>query len=165
VTHGPDTKQDRVVVVRRRLRAPRKFLFQAWTEPARFVRWFGPKTWTVERCELDLRAGGTWRAWLKTSSGASVYVGGEYSEVEPDRRIVFTWDTNPEGSPPEALSIVTVELQDRGDGVEVSVTHRELSSGQAVDMDAGWNNSLDSLEAYVSEDSPYRGFSATSEEN
>jgi uncharacterized protein YndB with AHSA1/START domain len=165
VTQGPDAKQGRVVVVRRRLRAPRKFLFQAWTEPARFLRWFGPKTWAVERCELNPRVGGSWRAWLKTDSGTSVYVGGVYSEFEPDRGVVFTWDTNPEGSPPQALSIVTAEFLDQLDGVQICVTHRELSTGQAVDMDAGWNNSLDSLEEYVSAESPHWGFSATSEEN
>jgi uncharacterized protein YndB with AHSA1/START domain len=97
---SPETKRDRIVVARRCIRAPRKFLFEAWTDPARFARWFGPRTWTVERCEIDLRPGGAWRAWLKTGNGASVYVGGVYSEFEPDRRVVFTWDTNPEGSQP-----------------------------------------------------------------
>ncbi len=165
MTPGPGAMQDRVVVVRRRFRAPREFLFQAWTDPTRFARWFGPKTWTVERCELDPRAGGSWRAWLKTANGGSVCVGGVYSEFEPGRRVVFTWDTNPEGGRRQALSVVTVELLDHPDGVEICVTHRELSTGQALDMDAGWNNSLDSLEEYVMAESARCGFSTTREES
>jgi uncharacterized protein YndB with AHSA1/START domain len=140
---------DRLVVVRRRFRASREFLFQAWTDPKRFARWFGPKGWTVDRCEVDARPGGNWRAWFRRSNGATAYVGGVYSEVELDRRIVFTWDTSPEGGEPEALSVVSVEFRDESDGVEICITHRKLGTDQAVDMDVGWNNTFDSLEEYV----------------
>jgi hypothetical protein len=69
--------------------------------------------------------------------------------LEPDRRIAFTW--NPGGGQPDTSSLVTVEFLDCVDGVEVCVTHRELTTGQATDMDIGWNSTLDSLEEYVSE--------------
>jgi uncharacterized protein YndB with AHSA1/START domain len=149
MTASAKSMRDRVVVVRRRFSATRKFLFRAWTHPAEFSRWFGPKGWAVERCDLDPRPGGYWRAWFRTSKGAAVYVGGIYSEVEPDRRLVFTWDTNLQGGEPESLSVVSVEFQDSEGGAEVCITHRKLGSAQAVDMDAGWNNTFDSLEEYV----------------
>ena len=66
--------------------------------------------------------------------------------MQPGQRIVFTWDNDTQGRPSNTLSVVTVEFLDCADGVEVSVTHRELTTGQAVDMDAGWNSTLDSLE-------------------
>lgn len=144
-----ELERERVVVVRRRFRAPLAFLFQAWTEAGRLARWFGPKGWSVDRIEADARPGGSWRAWFKTASGASVYVGGVYIEVQPDRRIVFTWDTNMEGGKAEAISVVTVEFRDEADGVEISVTHRKLTTDQAVDMDVGWSNTFDSLQDYV----------------
>ena len=87
---------------------------------------------------------------MKRGDGASICVGGVYTEVEPERRIVFTWDNDERGRPTEVTSLVTVEFTEMADGVEVSITHRELSTGQAVDMDVGWNSTLDSLEAYVS---------------
>jgi uncharacterized protein YndB with AHSA1/START domain len=142
-------EQTRVVGVRRRIRASRAFLYQAWTDPARFLQWFGPTTWTVERCEIDARAGGAWRAWLKRGDGSSVCIGGVYTEVEPDRRIAFTWDNDAHGRPTDLASIVTVEFNDVADGVEVSIVHRMLTSAQAVDMDVGWNSTLDSLANYV----------------
>jgi uncharacterized protein YndB with AHSA1/START domain len=83
MTSGPEIQPDRVVSVCRRIRSSRAFLYAAWTDPARFLRWFGPKTWTVERCEIDARAGGAWRAWLKRGDGASVCVGGVYTDVVP----------------------------------------------------------------------------------
>jgi uncharacterized protein YndB with AHSA1/START domain len=98
---------------------------------------------------MDPRPGGYWRAWFRTSKGAAVYVGGVYSEVKPDRRLVFTWDTNPDGSESESLSMLTIEFRDAEGGAEVCITHRKLGSAQAVDMDVGWNKTLDSLEEYV----------------
>jgi uncharacterized protein YndB with AHSA1/START domain len=147
MTENPGAQRDRVVSVRRRIRTSRAFLFQAWTDPARFVRWFGPKAWTVERCEIDARRGGSWQAWLKRGDGASVHVRGVYTDVELDRRIAFTWNAG--GGQPEVASIVIVEFDDCVDGVEVRITHRELATGQAVDMDVGWSSTLDSLEEYV----------------
>ena len=150
MTSNLEGQSERIVGVRRKVRATRPFLFRAWTDPARFVCWFGPKAWSVERCEIDARPGGAWRAWLKRGDGASICVGGVYTEVEPERRIAFTWDNDERGRPTEVTSLVTVEFTEIADGVEVSITHRELSTGQAVDMDVGWNSTLDSLEAYVS---------------
>ena len=76
-------------------------------------------------------------------------MGGVYTEVEPERRIAFTWDKDERGRPTETTSLVTVEFLDCADGVEVCITHRELTMGQAVDMDVGWNSTLDSLEEYA----------------
>jgi uncharacterized protein YndB with AHSA1/START domain len=163
MTRAPELERNRVVAVRRLLYAPRTFLFQAWTDPARFGRWFGPKGWTIERCEVDARVGGAWRAWFKTGKGAGVCVGGVYTEVEPDRRIVFTWDTSPQGGAPDSVSIVTVEFRDEADGVEISITHRELATGQAVDMEVGWNNTFDSLEQYVAAEAGHWPVSASKE--
>jgi uncharacterized protein YndB with AHSA1/START domain len=149
MTAATEPAGERVVAVQRLVRAPRAFLFRAWTDPALFAQWFGPKGWTIDRCEVDARAGGSWRAWFRRRDGAAVYAGGVYSEVERDRRIVFTWDTNPEGGRPESLSQVTVEFRDAAGGAEISITHRKLGTAQAVDMDAGWNSTLDSLEDLV----------------
>jgi len=164
MTRETDLERNRIVVIRRSFDAPRAFLFQAWTQPARFARWFGPRGWTVERCEVDARPGGNWRAWFRTTKGASVYVGGTYKEVETDRRIVFTWDTNLQGGEPDSLSIVSVEFRDAAGRVEVSITHRKLATAQAVDMDVGWNNTLDSLEEYITAQAGHWSRPATQEE-
>jgi uncharacterized protein YndB with AHSA1/START domain len=73
----------------------------------------------------------------------------------PTSGFVFTWDNDTQGRPSNTLSIVTVEFLDCVDGVEVRITHRELTTGQAVDMDVGWNSTLDSLEEYVIREGDY----------
>jgi uncharacterized protein YndB with AHSA1/START domain len=123
---------DRVVGVSRRIRASRAFLFKAWTEPDRFVRWFGPKNWTVERCELDTRPGGAWRVWLKRSDGAGICVGGIYTDVIPDRRIVFTWDNDAQGRPSKTLSIVTIEFVDCTDVQRASKCALPIASSRPL---------------------------------
>ena len=59
-----------------------------------------------------------------TKGGATVYVGGTYFEFQSHRKIVFSWDTNPERNPPEVSSIVTVEFFDQTDtGGKLMVTN------------------------------------------
>jgi uncharacterized protein YndB with AHSA1/START domain len=144
-----DTKEE-LVTIRRTMRGTRAFLFSAWTDPNLFVQWFGPKTWRVERCELDRRVGGSWRAWFRRGDGGSIYVGGSYLQIDSPDRLVFTWDTNHDGGVPELLSIVSVSFSEVPNGVDIEITHRKLGSAEAIEMDAGWNNTLDSLEAFLS---------------
>jgi uncharacterized protein YndB with AHSA1/START domain len=141
--------KEKTVTVRRTVSGNRTFLFSAWTDPKLFVQWFGPKTWSVERCELDSRVGGGWRAWFRRGDGGSVYVGGSYLEINAPERLVFTWDTDPDGGAPKLLSVVTVLFSEVPNGVEIVITHRKLGTAEAVDMDAGWSNTLDALEAFV----------------
>jgi uncharacterized protein YndB with AHSA1/START domain len=141
--------REKVVTVRRTVRGDRAFLFSAWTDPALFAQWFGPKTWKVERCELDSRVGGRWRAWFRRGDGGGVYVGGTYLEIVAPERLVFTWDTDSDGQDTELLSVVTVSFSERPNGVEIVITHRKLGSGEAVDMEAGWSNTLDALEIFL----------------
>ncbi len=156
MTPAAESTRERVAAVRRLFHAPRGFLFRAWTDPALFAKWFGPRGWTIDRCEVDAQAGGSWRAWFRRLDGAVVFVGGVYSKVELDRLIVFSWDTNPEGARPESLSEITVEFCDVAGGVEIRVTHRKLDSAQAVDMDVGWNSTFDSLEDFVDAEAVHR---------
>lgn len=52
---------DREIVLCRVIAAPRERVFQAWTDPAQIVEWFGPDGFKVESLECDIRVGGRWR--------------------------------------------------------------------------------------------------------
>lgn len=148
---------EKVVAVRRTLAADRAFLFAAWTDPALFARWFGPKAWVVDRCEVDARVGGHWRAWFRRGDGAEVYAGGTYLEFHSPTRLVFTWDLDSGGAPQDTLSVVTVIFSDAAAGTEIAITHRKLGAAQAIEMDAGWANTLDALAEFVAEQSHLKG--------
>ncbi|TCT02275.1 SRPBCC family protein [Aquabacter spiritensis] len=136
---------EKTVTVRRTLRGTRAFLFSAWTDRALFAQWFGPKGWSVEACTLDCRVGGAWQARFRRGDGSRVAVRGTYLEIAPPDRLVFTWEADPTGP----ASVVTVAFADAPGGVEIAITHRKLGTAQAVDMDAGWNNTLDALETFA----------------
>lgn len=52
---------ERELFMSRVFAAPRRLVFDAWTKPELFVRWFGPHGWSVPVCEINLRTGGKYR--------------------------------------------------------------------------------------------------------
>jgi uncharacterized protein YndB with AHSA1/START domain len=82
---------DREIVISRVFNAPRRLVWDAWTRPELFVRWFGSRGWTVPACEMDVRAGGTYRYVMRRADGSQeIVMRGEYREVVPPERLVTT---------------------------------------------------------------------------
>jgi uncharacterized protein YndB with AHSA1/START domain len=128
--------------------APREFLFRAWTDAAEFAKWWGPQGWTAYDCALDPRPGGRWRSSFHRPGLDSLHVGGTYHEVVAPELLVFTWDSYGERDP-ASLSLVRIEFVALGAHTELVLTHRELTSGEAEDMDVGWLSAFACLDAYL----------------
>ena len=74
-------------------------------------------------------------------------VGGIVREVEPDRRLVYTWAWH---TTPERESLVTVEFKPDGDGTLLTLTHEQFFDEEARDRHRfGWTGTLDKLEAHL----------------
>jgi uncharacterized protein YndB with AHSA1/START domain len=72
---------------------------------------------------------------------------GEYRELQPDKKVVFTWRWEDDGNWKGRFSVVTVELEERDGGTELRLTHEQLPSEESRDNHAeGWNGTLDKLE-------------------
>lgn len=140
---------DRIVNTTRVFALPREQLFRAWTDPDEFAKWWGPVSWSVKRCELDLRPDGSWGTWFDLPDGGERHVGGTYLEVDAPKRLAFTWEAQLSDDESEVPSVVTIEFHEHADGTELTLSHRKLTSDGAVDMDVGWNNTFDSLEIYI----------------
>ena len=69
--------------------APRDLVWQAFMDPDRIPRWWGPHGTTTEVVEMDARVGGTWRYVSRAADREDVSFHGEYLEVVPPER--FTW--------------------------------------------------------------------------
>ncbi len=107
------TPSEREIVMTRVFNAPRRLVFDAWTKPELFVRWFGPRGWTVPVCEIDLRPGGTYRFVLRGPDGSEIGMRGVYREIVRPDRLVCTeaYDGFSEvGWRPEDESVVTTVL-------------------------------------------------------
>ena len=74
---------DREIVVVRVFAAPRRLVFDAYTQPELVRKWLlGPNGWSMPVCEIDLRAGGKYRyVWRNDSNGREMGMGGVYREV------------------------------------------------------------------------------------
>jgi uncharacterized protein YndB with AHSA1/START domain len=103
VVDAPSDTELRVV---RWFDAPRERLWEAWTRPEDLRQWMvGPDGWVMERCDLDLRAGGSWRFEWRKDDGAEMALWGTYREVSPPGRLVHT--ENWGGDWPETLNTLT----------------------------------------------------------
>jgi uncharacterized protein YndB with AHSA1/START domain len=134
-----------VLQVRRTLPAEREEVFRSWTDPALVRQWFKPRGGSSPSAEMDVRVGGHYR-WGMKLLGHLYYAFGEYIEVDPPRRLVFTfgWDRVPFVR--LADSLVTVEFADRGDQTEVVITHKRLDSrGLRALHQGGWRACLANL--------------------
>ncbi len=70
--------------------APRKLVFQAWTEPTHLAQWWGPRNFTNPVCELDLRPGGAIRVVMRAPNGVNYPMGGHFREIVAPERLVLT---------------------------------------------------------------------------
>jgi uncharacterized protein YndB with AHSA1/START domain len=99
---------DRELVVTRTFDAPARLVFDAWTKPELFSKWWVPKSMgmTLHSLEMDARTGGTYR--LNFGDGLDFFA--KYLEVTPHSRIVWT---NEEGG--ETSSVTTVTFEEKED--------------------------------------------------
>ena len=136
------------VQVRRRVSAGAEEIFDLWTRPELMVRWMSPFPGAVDcRASCDPRPGGAF-SLVMTSGESSREVSGTYVEVDRPRKLVFTWSgplTN------HVNTLVTVELNPRGDETELVLTHERLPTPAICDGHTrGWGNILDHLADAVS---------------
>ena len=105
------TPSDREIVMTRVVDAPRRLVFEAWTNPEHLPHWFGPRGWTLPVCEIDLRPGGAYHYVLRGPDGNTYAFSGVYREIVPPARLVCTWGW--EAMPGhEALETVTFDERD-----------------------------------------------------
>src|SRR5690349_20779241 len=71
---------ERELVITRIFDAPRHLVFQAWTEPDRVARWWGPQGFATVYCDMDVRLGGTFRVCLRSPAGVEHWKQGVYRE-------------------------------------------------------------------------------------
>ena len=135
--------------IKRLIKAPRDRVYAAWTDPAQMKQWFGPENVRTRDLIADARVGGTFRWDLTNSDGEKMTCRGEYRELQPGKKIVFTWQWQDDEDWENHTSIVTVELDDAEGGTELRLIHEKLPSEESRDRhNEGWNSVLDKLERF-----------------
>ncbi len=111
--------------------------FALITEPERLRRW---KTIAAR---VDLRLGGEYR-WTVTPGHIAA---GTFQEIEPGKRVVYTWGWEGSDDLPPGASTVTVNLAATDGGTTVQLIHEGLTGDQETAHAQGWNHFLDRLVA------------------
>jgi uncharacterized protein YndB with AHSA1/START domain len=143
---------DRDYTITRVFDAPRELVFQAWTEPAHFTHWFGPRGFTtpLATISMDVRPGGAWRATMVAADGAEAPIHGVYREVAAPERLVFTTG-DPDNTSGQVASVATVTLTELG-GATKMVFHQagyNTDQAHADAAKAGWMEFFERLAEHL----------------
>lgn len=129
-------------------------VFDAWTNPEVLRRWWRPNpAWTTPVAEVDLRVGGRYLISMEDpESGSKHTAGGEYSEVNRPRRLVYSWQWEQEDGQFGPASTVTVEFRQEGGRTSVVLEHSGLASSESRDSHGeGWTGILDRFQEHLLE--------------
>jgi uncharacterized protein YndB with AHSA1/START domain len=135
-----------VLRLTRRIKAKPATVFRAWTNSGQLKKWWGPPGFTVPDAEIDLRVGGRYRIVMQPPQGPAVTLSGEYREVSPPNRLVYTWAWGDKPVDESGESLVTVEFRAAGRETELVIMHERLPEPAQADHEKGWKGCLDRLE-------------------
>ena len=148
-------------------KAPRDKVWDAWTQPEKLARWFGPKGTETTLVTADVRPGGMIHCNMVHPGGAIIWGKFVYREIVPPSRLVYEHSfadehANIVGSPfggawPKIL-LTTVIFEDAGADTRVRLTWSPLDATPAEQaefraamesMTGGWNSSFAVLEEFL----------------
>lgn len=146
------------IVIERVLNAPIGLIWQMWTEPEHFKKWYGPNGATIPVAEMDVRIGGK-RLICMEMRGMKMWTVGEYTTIVPNTRLAYTEsmaDENGNVVSPSAMGMpegypvtteVIVVLEDIGGRTKMVMTHAGMPADSGAD--GGWNQAFDKLADYI----------------
>lgn len=148
-----------MVRIERLIEAPRELVFAAWTDTAGLARWFAPRGCTIEYRRLEIRPGGRFHSCIRSPEGHECWCVGDYLEVVPPERLVFTMViANAEGVPidpqaagmdPEWPAETTVTVRFEAVGRQTRLTLEQTvqeSLAKRTGAHPSWLQMLDRLE-------------------
>lgn len=124
-----------VVERRVRIEARPEVVFQYFIDPAKMLEWKGVEA------ELDPQPGGIYRVNVTGREVAR----GEYQEVTPHSRVVFSWGWEGNEQVPPGSSTVEVTLTPDGTGTLLVLRHGNLPEGAGGAHAEGWDHFLPRL--------------------
>ena len=122
-----------------------EIVFPYFTDPRRYVQWMG------RDATLEAVPGGCYRVHIRDGIEAV----GEFVEVDPPHRLVFTWGWTHDHEVPAGTTRVVITLQAENGGTRVILRHYDLpDAGQRAHHRKGWDFYLDRLSARIRGEDP-----------
>lgn len=125
-------RSEREIIISRTFNGPVRIVYEAWTMPELFMRWWAPKSLGAPMlsCEMDVRTGGGYRIAFGHDAASAMAFFGKYVEVVPERRLVWTNDEGEDGA------VTTVTFEAKGDKTFV-VMRETYRTKEALEANAG----------------------------
>lgn len=142
------------VCLTRRVAASPEVVFAAWIERKHLAKWWGPKGFTNEVCEVDARIGGAILMDMRSPEGEVHTMTGRFVTIDPPHRLVFvTASIDEHGKPMFEVKNSVIFDEARG-GTEISLVARVIKTSTAAPeyfagMSQGWCQSIDRLSELV----------------
>ena len=138
---------DLSLTVTREINAPVETVFNAWLDADKLSKFMLPAPgMTPPKVTADGKKGGKFEILMPTPDGEIPHHG-EFLEVDPHSRIIFSWNSPFSGEG----STVTLDLRPEGTGTHIQLTHVKFPNEESRDNhQAGWGRILEALDALVS---------------
>lgn len=143
---------DDELLITRDFDAPASLLFSMWSDVDHFSKWMGPEGFDCPQASLDFRVGGRYRGMIRSKDHGENWFGGEYREIEPPHRLVFTWKWD-EGPSSAMETLVTITFREHADG-KTTMTFHQTPFVSVERRDAhvgGWTSLFNKLAAYAAQ--------------
>jgi len=159
---GIETAIEQDLAIVRVFDAPRKLVWQAWSDPDFMKLWWGPKGFTAPVCKIDFRVGGRYLNCMRGPDGKDYWSTGVYREIVPMERIVCTDSFADEkgnvvpathyGMSPdfELEMLMTLTFEEANGKTRQILRHAGFPHGKDRDLAMqGWDESFDKLSAVL----------------
>jgi uncharacterized protein YndB with AHSA1/START domain/ketosteroid isomerase-like protein len=134
------------LVLRKLIPASREEVFAAWSDPTGMQKWMCPGDTKTAEARIDFRVAGSFHILMKGGKEDTDHTG-QYQAIEPPSKLSFTWISK---STDSKATLVTIELFERGDQTELTLTHERFPSAERVRQHkGGWSQIADRLAQYL----------------
>ena len=160
-TQVAPAKNQKPIQFSRLFNLPLSKVWQAFTEPESFKKWWGPEGFTCPSSSIDLNPGGNYLHCMRSSEGQEFWSTGVFKEIIPYKKIVCTDSFSDEKGnviPASALNmpgdwpmelLVTVTFEEAGDKTKMTVQHVGIPPEIHDECQKGWQQSFDKLERNI----------------
>lgn len=153
--------------------APIEKVWEAWTNPEIMRMWNGPRAWPMAEAYSDFRVGGKWRARLHSDEGQAcskdcgelegghygtpnkdggfdLWQSGEYKVIQPVTKLVFTFAWTEGHSMPGVETLITIELEKRGNRTRMLFTQERLEDEfEVTSHRGGWTSAFGRFDDFL----------------
>lgn len=128
--------------------------FNAWTDEAEIMQWFGAEANSVKRAEIELKIGGQWRFIFEETAEKTVSLEGEYLEISPGSCLVFSWrhviSTSDGAITKTAASKVSIRFNEAPNGTQITLNHENIQSEDGrLGVGKGWQGTFTSFQKSI----------------